>query len=91
MSKIFEFFTWVFASLILFWVLAMFFSMSPCQRVNRSAWPVVFIFSSAEYLTKNWTTPETQLSMLGWKASSAVNVQSFFEKTVYGDTLKCSK
>jgi hypothetical protein len=42
-------------------------------------------------LSQNWTSDATKLNLLLWKAKGAVAAQTFFEKTVYGEDLKCSK
>lgn len=91
MSKIGDFFTWIFLSLILVWVSGMIFAGDQCTRVNRSAWPVTYTMSAVQALTQNWTTDATKLDLLLWKAKGSVATQTFFEKTVYGEASKCKK
>lgn len=91
MTKIGELLSWILLSLLLIWVLGMVFAGSPCSRVNRSAWPVVYSMDLVQGLSQHWTDDKTKLDLLIWKARAAVSVQSFFEKTVYGEELKCSK
>jgi hypothetical protein len=90
-TKIGELISWILLSLLLIWVLAMVFAGSPCSRVNRAAWPVVYSVGVAQSLSKHWTDDKTKLDLLIWKARTAVAVQAFFEKTVYGENLKCNK
>lgn len=90
MSKIGDFFGWVFLTALLFWVLAMFFAPTPCQRVQRAAWPVEYSFALVQYLAKNWTDLPTQVALVEWKVSSVLATRSFFEKTVYGEGKACT-
>jgi hypothetical protein len=87
-TKIGELISWILLSLLLIWVLAMVFAGSPCSRVNRA---VVYSVGVAQSLSKHWTDDKTKLDLLIWKARTAVAVQAFFEKTVYGENLKCNK
>jgi len=86
-----EIITWFFVSLFLLWLIALAVAPSPCARVYRAAWPVTGLFSVAEFVSQNWTSPGTKLTMLHWKARSAVFASTMFETTVYGDTLSCPK
>lgn len=91
MSKIGDFFTWIFLSLILLWISGMIFAGDQCTRVNRSAWPITYTMTAVQSLTQNWTTDATKLDFLHWKAKGAVAAQTFFEKTVYGEASACRK
>lgn len=91
MSKIGDFFTWIILSLVLLWVGGMIFAGDPCSRVHRAAWPVVYGMGTIEALTQNWTSDDTKLSLLKWKAKAAVASQEVFEKTAYGEEVKCNK
>lgn len=91
MSKVGDFFTWLFLSLLLLWTTGMIFAGDPCTRVHRAAWPVVYGMGAVEALTQNWTSDSTKLSLLKWKAKGAVASQEFFEKTAYGEEVTCSK
>lgn len=91
MSKIGDFLSWMFIAILLIWLGTLAFASSPCARVHRSAWPVIYVFNGFELATRNWTSSETKLSILLWKAKSAVAVQKVFERTVYGEGLACSK
>jgi hypothetical protein len=91
MSAISDFFSWILVTLIGVWVLAMLVTSDQCTRVYRSSWPVVYGMTAAEEISKHWTTDETKLKMLRWKANGAVAVQTFFETTIYGETKKCTK
>ena len=91
MSKIGDFFTWLFISLLLLWVTGMIFANDQCTRVYRSSWPVTFVMGAAETVSKNWTTDETKLKLLQWKAQGVIFSQTVFEKTVYGEVTKCKK
>lgn len=91
MSKIGDFFSWLFISLLLLWIGGMVFAGNECTRVNRSAWPVTYTMSTVELLSRNWTSDETKLKLLLWKAKAAVATQGFFEMTVYGEGSQCKK
>jgi hypothetical protein len=92
MTKIGDFFSWLFISLFLLWVGAMVFSSDKCTRVHRAAWPVTYSVGAVEIVSQNWTSNESKLSLLLFKAKSAVWAQETFEKTVYGvEGDKCSK
>ena len=91
MTKVGDFISWVLISLILLWFGGMVFAGTPCTRVNRSAWPVTYTMDIVQNLSQNWTSDATKLNLLLWKAKGAVAAQTFFEKTVYGEDLKCSK
>lgn len=91
MSKLGEFISWIFLSLLLVWVTGMIFSGEQCTRVYRSAWPVTYTMSAVESLSKNWVDDDTKLKLLLWKAKATLATQGFFEKTVYGDAAKCAK
>ena len=91
MSKIGDFFTWIFITLIVLWLGGMIFAGNTCTRVNRAAWPVTYSIGFFEFVSKNWTNDEDKLSILLFKAKASVNTQEFFEKTVYGETSKCKK
>jgi hypothetical protein len=69
----------------------MIFSSTACTRVNRSSWPITYGMGTIELVSNNWTTDSTKLDLLQWKASMAVGVQSFFERTVYGAGSVCRK
>ena len=91
MSKIGDFFTWIFLSLLMLWISGMIFAGDKCTRVNRSAWPITYTLTAVQSLTENWTSDSTKLDLLKWKSSGAVSAQNFFEKTVYGEESKCKK
>lgn len=91
MSKIGDFITWLFLSLLLLWITGLVFSSDKCVRVYRAAWPVIYVFGAAEVVSKNWTDDETKLKMLVWKAKGAVKLQTLFEQTVYGKGSECKK
>lgn len=91
MSKIGDFFTWLFLSLLLLWVTGLIFSNDQCTRVYRASWPVTYFMGAAEAISQHWTTDEQKLQMLVWKAKGTIATQNFFEKTVYGDQKKCTK
>ncbi len=91
MTKIGDFFSWLLISLLLLWFGGMVFAGTPCTRVHRSAWPVMYTMDVVQSISRNWTTDATKLDFLLWKAKGAVALQTFFEKTVYGEDLKCSK
>jgi hypothetical protein len=90
-TKIGDFFSWLLISLLLLWFGGMVFAGTPCTRVHRSAWPVTYTMDVVQSISRNWTTDATKLDFLLWKAKGAVALQTFFEKTVYGEDLKCSK
>jgi hypothetical protein len=90
-SKIGDFFTWLFISLLLLWITGLIFSSSQCVRVNRAAWPVIYSMGAVELVSQNWTDDVTKLQLLLWKSKGAVGAQDLFEKTVYGDAKKCKK
>ena len=52
---------------------------------------VKFTMSVVESVSQYWTTDETKLEMLIWKANGAVRMQTIFERTVYGELNKCTK
>lgn len=91
MSKIGDFFTWLFLSLLLLWITGLIFASDQCTRVNRAAWPVVYGIGAVELASQNWTTDATKLQLLLWKAKGSVGAQELFEKTVYGEAKKCKK
>ena len=91
MKKIGEFFSWLFVTLLLLWFAGLVFAGSSCTRVHRSAWPVTYGMGLVEVATQNWTSDETKLNLLLWKAKAAVATQSFFERTVYGQDSQCRK
>lgn len=91
MSKVGDFFTWIILSLILLWVSGMIFAGDKCTRVYRSAWPAVYTIGAAEAVSQNWTSIETKLLLLQWKAKSVVAIQSAFEMTAYGGSSACKK
>lgn len=91
MSKIGDFFTWLFLSLVLLWATGLIFSPNKCTRVYRASWPVTYLMGAAEAVSKNWTTDATKLTMLQWKAKGVIWSQETFETTVYGDEPRCKK
>lgn len=91
MTKVGEFISWIFVSLLLVWVTGMVFAGEKCTRVYRSAWPVTYTMSAIESLSKHWVDDDMKLKLLLWKAKTTVATQGFFEKTVYGDEAKCVK
>lgn len=91
MSKIGDFFTWIFISLFLVWMTGLIFAGDQCTRVHRSAWIVTYPMVGVELITKYWTTDASKLDLLLWKANGAISVEKVFEKTVYGDKSKCNK
>lgn len=91
MKQIGDFLGLMFVSLLLLWIGGLIFSSNKCVRVYRSAWPVTFTMSVVESVSQYWTTDETKLEMLIWKANGAVRMQTIFERTVYGELNKCTK
>ena len=91
MDKIGEVLTWMIISLLIIWLVAMAVASSPCVLVHRSVWPWTYTMSLIETVSQNWTSDETKLKMIVFKAKGAVGIERFTEKTVYGDTQKCSK
>lgn len=91
MSKIGDFFGYLFLSLILIWVTGMVFSPDQCTRVYRSSWPVTYVLGAAEMISANWIDSSQKLTLLSYKAKGAVAMQTIFEKTVYGDSKPCKK
>lgn len=76
---------------MLLWIGGMVFAGTPCTRVHRAAWPVTYTMDVVQTLSHNWTTDATKLNLLLWKSKGAVAAQQFFETTVYGKDLRCSK
>jgi len=91
MGKISDFFAWALATSVLIWALAMIFASSDCQRVHRSAIPIEYSFTVVQYLSKNWTTVDTQISILEWKVAAVLDARSLFEKTIYGEGKACKQ
>ena len=91
MSKIGDVFGLIFLCLLLIWGAGLVFTTDKCTKVHRSAWPVTFTMGLVEDVSANWTTTDTKLSLLRYKAKGAVAMQNIYEKTVYGDKDKCNK
>ena len=91
MSKIGDFFTYIFITLFLIWIGAMVFAGNSCARVNRSAWPATYTIGFFEFVSKNWTDDASKLSILKFKANASVKAQEIFETTVYGSESQCKK
>lgn len=91
MSKIGDFFGYLFLSLLLVWVTGMIFAPDRCTRVYRSSWPVTYTIGAIETLADNWIESESKLKLLSYKARGAVGMQIIFETTAYGKDLPCRK
>lgn len=92
MKHLGEFFGSLFVGLLLIWILAMVFSSDRCQTVHRTVWPVTYAISAFEFLSQNWTTDATKLTVLKIKADTAVFIETYAEKTFLGSNdTKCTK
>lgn len=88
-SKPLEFIGFILISFLIIWISAMVLTSSPCTRVHRSGWPVWYMFGAVEFVSQNWTSDDTKLTLLSYKTKSTIAVQQVALTTLYGKDIKC--
>lgn len=87
MKHIYEWISKGFAILLGIYVLSLIVTTDTCTRVHRSSIPVLYSFRLVDFLTQNWTSTDTKITMLKAEIASAVFIERIFEKT-FGDVTK---
>lgn len=81
MKFIGEFFSKVFAFLLIAYLASLLLTTDKCTKVHRSSLPVIYSFRLASLLSENWITQDTKIWMLKTQIESAIFVERLFEKT----------
>ncbi len=84
MKHIGDLFSKIIAGLLILFVVMMVIPSEKCVKVHRASIPVVYTFELISLLGEHWMTKATALSILTWEYQSALFVEHFAEKTMYG-------
>ncbi len=71
------------------WLLYVFTTPEPCERVSRGASPVRVTADIARWGAKNWLSQEGRLDMIRWSIQADQAVQSFLTHQFYGEGAQC--
>lgn len=71
------------------WLLYVFTTPEPCERVSRGAAPVRVTGDVARWAAKNWLSQDGRLDMIRWSIQADQAVQSFLTHQFYGAGAEC--
>ena len=71
------------------WLLFVFTTPEPCERIQRAASPVRISFDVARWAAKNWLSTESRIDMIRWSLSADAATQRFMTRQFYGEGAQC--
>lgn len=74
----------IIAGLLILFVVIMVIPTEKCTKVHRSSIPVIYFFELISLVGEHWMSKSTALDVLNWEYKSALFVEHFAEKTMFG-------
>ncbi|WP_049820963.1 hypothetical protein [Methylibium petroleiphilum] len=71
------------------WMLFVFSSPNPCDRIERGAAPVRITMDTARWAAKNWLSTEARIDMIRWSINADQATQRFIQHQFYGSEGRC--
>lgn len=71
------------------WMLFVFSSPNPCDRIERGAAPVRIAMDTTRWATKNWLSADARIDMIRWSLAADQSTQRFIQRQFYGSKAHC--